>query len=50
MDRTGRVNGVYMRLRMMQQAEALRREQPPLTEPWAVQGHRRRCAMEILET
>lgn len=30
MDRTGRVNGVYMRLRMMQQAEALRREQPPL--------------------
>jgi N6-adenosine-specific RNA methylase IME4 len=30
MDRTGRVNGVYMRLRKMQQAEAIRREPPPL--------------------
>jgi N6-adenosine-specific RNA methylase IME4/ParB-like chromosome segregation protein Spo0J len=30
MDRTGRVNGVYTRLRKMQQAEAIRKEPPPL--------------------
>jgi hypothetical protein len=33
MDRIGRVNGVYMRLRMMQQAEALRREPPREPQP-----------------
>lgn len=30
MDRTGRVDGPYKRLRVMRQAEAIRKEPPPL--------------------
>ena len=36
MDRTGRVNGPYKRLKVMQQAELIRAEPPPMPGTWAL--------------